>query len=155
MPRAADKPHNRAIILFCLAILIFFAFFIRWDFGDLVYMVTVVGISTYITSLIDGRGALYMLTHPGQEIRLEGQTLLVKTLKTEEETTYALEDFQGYSIKSIFSDRELKFLNDVIGDVHLIPKDKYRFPIKIIKVRDYKGLGEALRGMGMEEKNAL
>jgi len=133
MPRAADRPHNRAIIFFCIAILIFVACTVKWDLGDVIHFVLVAGISTYISSFGWERGAFYMLTHPGQEIRLESNQLIVKTLKTNEETIYSLDEFQGYQLKTIFSDWQKKFLYDVIGDVHLIPKDKYRFAIKITK----------------------
>lgn len=152
MPRAAGKPHSNAILLFIFAILILLALTVKWDFGDLIYLVVVFVISTYVSSLFDERGYIYMLTHPGQEIRLEGQQLRVKKLKTSELTSYDLEEFQAYRLKTIFTDWEKKFLYDVIGDVHLVPEDKHKFAIKILKVRDYKGLGKALQKLGLEER---
>ncbi len=150
MPRAADKPHNRVIFLLFYALLIIVAFTVPWDFGDFVKVVAILVISTYINSLANERGAFDMVTHPGQEIILKGQKLIVKTLKTEEETIYALEEFQAYRLKTIFSNWQLKFLYDIIGEVHLIPKAKHKFPVKLTKVRDYKELGEALREEGLE-----
>ena len=152
MPRAADKPHNRAIFLLVFALVIFVAFTVPWDFGDLVYVVAIFVITTYVSSLMHGRDAFYMFSHPGQEIKLEGQKLIVRTLKTQEETTYPIEDFQAYQIKTIFRKWQLNFIYDVIGDVHLLPKAKHKLPVKLIKIRDYKGLGEALQRVGLEAK---
>lgn len=150
MPRAADKPHTRAIYLFIIVLLILMIFTVCKDFGDLVYLVAIVGISQYIISLTEERAAFFMLTHSGQEIRLEGKKLIIKTLKTKAETSYALEDFKAIKLRTIFTEWQLKFLYDIIGEVHLLPNAKHKFPLKLIKVRDYKELGNALQREGLE-----